>query len=101
MSASLVSRVIYGFRIEKKIDRWDEKYSPYIEGHPGVNVLMFNSEGRPNVWCCGIVLVSSNDGIYRVLDYYTLDQYFELKCFAQKFFPEVEKFELFMLNMME
>jgi hypothetical protein len=63
MSYRQVSRVLYGFRVEIQIDRWDEKWLPHIEGHQGTDILMLSSEEDPNVWYCGIVLASSDDGI--------------------------------------
>ncbi len=65
MSYRQISRVIYGFRTEARIDWTNSKYLPHIEGHPGVDVLMFSSRVEPNIWYCGIVLASSDDGICR------------------------------------
>ena len=100
MSASLVSRVIYGFRIEKKIDRWDEKYLPHIEGHPDTNIMMYNSESEKDVWYCGILLASSNDGIYK--EVITCTKYdVELYEFCKNFSLNTDVPVMYILNMME
>ena len=101
MSYRQVSRVIYGFRIKAEIDRWDEKYSPHIEGHPDTDIMMYNSESEKDVWYCGILLASSNDGIYKEIKSFSPEQYAGLLRFTKMFFPEVRTNTMYMLNMME
>ena len=98
MSYRQVSRVIYGFRIEKKTDRWNEEYAPYIEGHPGIDVLMFSNEEEINVWYCGIVLASSDDGFYKEIITSTQHDV-QLYEFAKKFSLNTDVPAMYMLNM--
>ena len=95
MRYSQVSRVIYGFRIEAKIDWTDPKWVPHIEGHPDVDVMMFRSETGPNVWYCGIVLASSDDGIYKDFSESVKGEHIEsLIQFQIKVFGKTEDFSL-------
>jgi hypothetical protein len=61
--------IVYGWKLPKEIygfDYWDEKYLPYIEGHPGIKYQIIRGK-EMIIRCLVMSLHIQVNGILKIL----------------------------------